>query len=123
MHSRRVQHWPGRWASTGQVCHFPLAAAAGRRPTTAVVTLAGLRHDLPRLISGGSRQHDVVVVGGGTAGLAVSHQLLRAMPLDLAIVEPSTKHYYQPGWTMVGGGIFDKKDTVRYAPTENTEAM
>jgi sulfide:quinone oxidoreductase len=61
-----------------------------------------------------SSKHDVVVVGGGAAGLAVSHQLLREMNgLDLAILEPSDKHYYQPGWTMVGGGIFDKTETER----------
>lgn len=59
-------------------------------------------------------KHDVVVVGGGTAGLSVSHQLRRAIKnLDVAIVEPSSKHYYQPGWTMVGGGIFNKRDTQR----------
>jgi sulfide:quinone oxidoreductase len=60
-------------------------------------------------------QHDVVVVGGGAAGLSVSHQLRRAMKgLDVAIVEPSSKHYYQPGWTMVGGGVINKRETERY---------
>lgn len=59
-------------------------------------------------------QHDVVVVGGGAAGLSVSHQLRRAMKgLDVAIVEPSSKHYYQPGWTMVGGGVINKRETER----------
>lgn len=49
--------------------------------------------------------HTVVIVGGGTAGLPVAAGLLRAQPdLDVAVIEPSADHYYQPGWTLVGGG-------------------
>ena len=51
--------------------------------------------------------HDVVIVGGGAAGLATAASLLKRRPsLNVAIIEPSDTHYYQPGWTMVGGGIF-----------------
>ena len=32
---------------------------------------------------------------------------------DIAIVEPSDKHYYQPLWTLVGGGVFDKQESER----------
>jgi sulfide:quinone oxidoreductase len=31
----------------------------------------------------------------------------------VAILEPSEKHYYQPLWTLVGGGVFDKEITER----------
>lgn len=52
----------------------------------------------------------VLIVGGGTAGISVAARLRRSMrPYDVAIVEPSTKHYYQPLWTLVGGGVFDKR--------------
>ena len=33
--------------------------------------------------------------------------------LEVAIIDPADVHYYQPGWTMVGGGIFSASDTVR----------
>jgi sulfide:quinone oxidoreductase len=54
----------------------------------------------------------VVVVGGGTAGLTVSHQLLRSGKFkagDIAVVDPAEWHHYQPGWTLVGGGFRDKE--------------
>nr|WP_240702087.1 FAD/NAD(P)-binding oxidoreductase [Trinickia terrae] len=57
---------------------------------------------------------DIVVVGGGAAGIGVTASLLRRQPrLRIAIVEPSDKHYYQPGWTLVGGGAFEIGKTVR----------
>jgi sulfide:quinone oxidoreductase len=37
----------------------------------------------------------------------------RNATLDIAIVEPADKHYYQPGWTMVGAGVFNKYETSR----------
>ncbi|PSL12078.1 sulfide:quinone oxidoreductase [Marinobacterium halophilum] len=61
-----------------------------------------------------ARRHDVLIIGGGAAGQAVTGSLLKRQPdLDIAIVEPSSEHYYQPGWTLVGGGVFDRKQTVR----------
>ena len=60
------------------------------------------------------RQFDVVVVGGGSAGLSVTASLLkRDASLRIAVIEPNTEHYYQPAWTLVGGGAYDVRDTVR----------
>ena len=62
----------------------------------------------------GDASYDVVIVGGGAAGIAVAASLkVRKPGLEVALIDPAEIHYYQPGWTMVGGGIFDAQDTVR----------
>ncbi|QDS77324.1 hypothetical protein FKW77_004868 [Venturia effusa] len=63
-----------------------------------------------------NRSHRVVVVGGGSAGLSISHQLLRTgefAPNDIAIIDPAAWHHYQPGWTLVGGGLKTKEELRR----------
>lgn len=58
--------------------------------------------------------HQIVIIGGGNAGISTAAQLLRKnRALDIAIVDPADKHYYQPAWTLVGGGAFDIQKTVR----------
>jgi len=49
-------------------------------------------------------RHQVVIIGGGSAGIPVAARLLKKGYSDVAVVEPSDKHYYQPLWTLVGGG-------------------
>ena len=49
-------------------------------------------------------KHQVLIVGGGTAGITVASRMLRKGYTDVAVIEPSTTHYYQPLWTLVGGG-------------------
>ena len=61
-----------------------------------------------------TQKHTVVVVGGGSGGLAVASRLKRKRPeLDVAVIEPSEDHYYQPGWTLVGGGVYPVEATHR----------
>ncbi|MEU2717059.1 FAD/NAD(P)-binding oxidoreductase [Streptomyces sp. NPDC007205] len=48
--------------------------------------------------------HKVLIVGGGSAGVSVAARLMRQGIRDIGLVEPSTTHYYQPLWTLVGGG-------------------
>lgn len=58
--------------------------------------------------------HQIMIVGGGNAGISVAAQLLRKNnKLDIAIIDPSEKHYYQPAWTLVGSGVFDIQKTER----------
>jgi sulfide:quinone oxidoreductase len=59
-------------------------------------------------------EHDIVIGGGGTAGITVAARLCRALPGgDIAVIEPSERHYYQPLWTLVGAGAASKRETVR----------
>ncbi len=58
--------------------------------------------------------HAVVIIGGGAAGIAVAASLkARKSDLDIAIIDPADIHYYQPGWTMVGRGIFNPESTAK----------
>lgn len=58
--------------------------------------------------------HQVVIVGGGSAGLTVASSLKVKNPtLDIAIVDPAEKHYYQPLWTLIGAGVFPKEESER----------
>jgi sulfide:quinone oxidoreductase len=58
--------------------------------------------------------HQILVIGGGNAGLSIASQLLiKDKGLKIGIIEPSDKHYYQPAWTLVGGGVFDIAKTIR----------
>ncbi len=59
------------------------------------------------------QHHQVLIVGGGTAGISVAARLRRAGLDDIAVVDPSASHYYQPLWTLVGGGLADAASTVR----------
>jgi sulfide:quinone oxidoreductase len=51
-----------------------------------------------------------VVVGGGTGGATAAARLCRKLGHpDLAVIEPSETHDYQPLWTLVGGGVVPKE--------------
>src|SRR5919199_3365270 len=57
---------------------------------------------------------DIVIVGGGSAGITVAARLTKALKHpDITIIEPSLKHYYQPLWTLVGSGVVPKEVTVK----------
>lgn len=48
----------------------------------------------------------VLVVGGGAGGCALAAKLSRKLGQDkVIIVEPADKHYYQPMFTLIGGGM------------------
>lgn len=58
--------------------------------------------------------YDVLIAGGGTAGLTVAAQLRLAEKLpSIGIIEPSREHYYQPLWTLVGAGVFPREESKR----------
>lgn len=55
----------------------------------------------------------IIIVGGGTAGISVASRIMEVPTSDVVIVEPAQTHYYQPLWTLVGGGVFDREDSGR----------
>ncbi len=56
--------------------------------------------------------YSVLIVGGGTGGISVASRLRKAKAFSkVAIIEPSAVHYYQPLWTLVGGGVLGKEAT------------
>jgi sulfide:quinone oxidoreductase len=60
------------------------------------------------------QHHQILIVGGGNAGISVAAQLLRHhRQLDVAVIDPANDHYYQPAWTLVGAGAFNIYDTVK----------
>lgn len=74
-----------------------------------------------RIVNGGKTPTDtgdahypVVIVGGGAGGIAVASSLKARKPdLEIALIDPADVHYYQPGWTMVGGGVFEAETTAK----------
>jgi len=104
------------WAlSQSGVTPLPQILEAGRKAGFEMQSL------VQRIANGGvtpgdqvDASHQVVIVGGGAAGIAVASSLLARSPqLDIAIIDPADAHFYQPGWTMVGGGIFKASSTAR----------
>jgi len=58
-------------------------------------------------------QHRILIIGGGSAGVSVAARLRRAGVDDVGLLEPSSTHYYQPLWTLVGGGCVAVEKTAR----------
>ncbi|WP_439141677.1 TIGR01244 family sulfur transferase [Planktotalea sp.] len=62
----------------------------------------------------GDASYEIVIVGAGAGGIAAAASLKARKPgIEIAIIDPADIHYYQPGWTMVGGGIFEPEQTSR----------
>ena len=60
-------------------------------------------------------KYKVLILGAGAGGLSVAAKLKRQLDdNDIAIVDPSDKHYYQPLWTVAGTGLIDKVETEKF---------
>lgn len=58
--------------------------------------------------------YDVLIIGGGTAGIMTAAQLRRKKKdLKIGIIDPAKDHWYQPAWTLVAAGAYDMKATRR----------
>ncbi len=109
---------------TRSITLWSLVNAPRLRPEVLLATAENAGYDLSRLAEEfaalhenrpfnlSAEHHDIVIIGGGAAGLATAGSLLRRNPdLDIAVVEPRDEHYYQPGWTLVGAGVFTRNQT------------
>ncbi|MBS0125832.1 bifunctional protein tyrosine phosphatase family protein/NAD(P)/FAD-dependent oxidoreductase [Thetidibacter halocola] len=104
---------------------WSLAEARTRAPADILAATKAAGYDMAgvvrRIVNGGKTptdegdaRFDVVIVGGGAAGISVASSLKSRKPgLSIALLDPADIHYYQPGWTMVGGGIFEASTTAR----------
>lgn len=61
-----------------------------------------------------SSHQQVLIIGGGTAGIMVAAQLLKKdKNLKIGLIEPAATHYYQAAWTLVGAGTYNYDKTAR----------
>lgn len=61
-----------------------------------------------------TNHHQVLIIGAGTGGIMAAAQLKKKNSnLSIAIIDPADMHYYQPAWTLVGGGTYDYQKTGR----------
>jgi len=67
----------------------------------------------PAHVEGVVHRHRVLIIGGGAGGICVAARLRRAGVHDVALVEPSPTHYYQPLWTLVGAGVVEREISAR----------
>ncbi|MEK6513360.1 FAD/NAD(P)-binding oxidoreductase [Myroides odoratimimus] len=62
--------------------------------------------------------YQILIIGAGTAGIMTAAQLKkRNLNIDIGIIDASELHYYQPAFTLVGAGAYDKKKTIK--PTKD----
>ncbi|TVR07373.1 MAG: pyridine nucleotide-disulfide oxidoreductase [Salinarimonadaceae bacterium] len=82
------------------------AGAAGARP--AVAQSAAQAH--------------IVIAGAGAAGLTAASQLASRLPrARITIIDRNERHYFQPGYTLVGSGVWEESqvvtETSRFIPS------
>src|ERR1700761_4910855 len=97
-------------------CTARRSAASGIASTTAPNVTAFRTFASVSPVNPITPNHKVLVIGGGPAGLSISHKLLRSGKFaanDIAVADPAATHDYQPGWTLVGGGLKTREELRR----------
>ncbi|MDI2035195.1 NAD(P)/FAD-dependent oxidoreductase [Paenarthrobacter nitroguajacolicus] len=59
------------------------------------------------------RHHEVLIIGGGNAGVSLAARLQRYGLKDIGLVEPKTHHHYQPLFSHIAGGRAESKEAIR----------
>ncbi|MBT2586404.1 NAD(P)/FAD-dependent oxidoreductase [Arthrobacter sp. ISL-95] len=60
-----------------------------------------------------AQHHEVVIIGGGNAGVSLAARLKRYGIKDIALIEPKEHHLYQPLFSHIAGGRAEVKEAVR----------
>ncbi|WP_194096252.1 bifunctional protein tyrosine phosphatase family protein/NAD(P)/FAD-dependent oxidoreductase [Marivivens aquimaris] len=104
---------------------WSLSQASKMSTTDILATTKAAGYDMGgvvrRIVNGGKTptnttdaSYEVVIVGAGAGGISVAASLKARKPnLQIAIIDPADIHYYQPGWTLVGGGVFHAEETAK----------
>lgn len=66
-----------------------------------------------RPAAGEKRHHEVLIIGGGNAGVSLAGRLRRYRFKDVAVIEPRSRHLYQPLFSHIAGGTADAFEAVR----------
>jgi len=80
----------------------------GQAGAAAVGSTLGLTAGCTRGVTTAAR---VLIIGGGAAGISVAARLGGRLPNGkITIVDPADLHFYQPGFTFIGAGVWDRDD-------------
>ncbi|RUP08631.1 bifunctional protein tyrosine phosphatase family protein/NAD(P)/FAD-dependent oxidoreductase [Hyphomicrobium sp.] len=99
---------------------WALADSDAKDPAAAVETAKRAGYDLSSIMPALERRakatrqttYDILIVGGGSAGISTAASLRkRNRKISIAVIDPAETHYYQPGWTLVGAGVFSPEQT------------
>jgi NADPH-dependent 2,4-dienoyl-CoA reductase/sulfur reductase-like enzyme len=63
-------------------------------------------HIIVRRLSTQQNHYKLVVIGSGCGGLACASKFAKKLEKNqIAVIDKNDTHIYQPGWTLVGGGL------------------
>ena len=97
-----------RGGKIGRRAFLKGAAAAG---LVGLAAYGGVRYTGYR--SSGAKAK-IVVIGGGAAGISAAARLMMILKEpDITIIDPSDKHFYQPGFTLIASGVYSPDEVYK----------
>ena len=82
-----------------------------RRTFIAMTAMAGVaaatRYGCGYSGPGSARKVNIVVIGGGAAGISMAARLVRVLRnAKITLIDPADRHFYQPGFTLIASGVY-----------------
>jgi sulfide:quinone oxidoreductase len=100
-------------AMFGHLSRLPRLSVGAALTITTSSLLYGNNQNKISLAEGEKSTPRIVIVGGGTGGIGVAGMLKNDGYKDVTLIEPKDHHFYQPLWTLVGGGIKPVEESSR----------